>query len=115
MYDEDQTWMPPSFRSLHCDRRDRLLITAPELKRRYELCEDLAQSLIEYSRGVHHDLGVAEDEVLRRCRLGLLVEPAQVTPAEATWIVARLAELQNWPWPDAPGGSDQAAGGSARR
>jgi len=29
--------------------------------------------------------------------LGLLADPAVVSPAEARWVVCRLAELLNWP------------------
>nr|MBA3480134.1 hypothetical protein [Lautropia sp.] len=68
------------------------------LRARYDLCEDLAGQLVEFAQGVHHDLGVSEDEVLARCRLGLLQAPAQLEPAEAVWVERRLAELLGWPW-----------------
>ncbi len=109
MSEDNQILIPPSFLALHADARGRLTVTLDHLRDRYDLCEDLAHHLIEYSRGVHLDLGVAEDEVLRRCRLGLLAPPAQVEPAEAGWIVRRLAELQGWGWaadPDADAGRD---------
>ncbi len=68
------------------------------LRDRYDLCEDLAQQLVDFAKNVHHDLGVSEDEVLARCRRGLLAQPAQVEIAEAGWVAQRLAELLYWPW-----------------
>jgi hypothetical protein len=34
---------------------------------------------------------------LDQCEQGLLAEPAVVSPAEARWVVCRLAELLQWP------------------
>ncbi len=98
MTDDYQILIPPSFIELYTDRRRRLTVTLETLRRRYDLCEDLANQLVDFARGVHHDLGVSEDEVLARCRRGLLETPSQVEPAEAHWIERRLAELLGWPW-----------------
>lgn len=108
MTDDYQIQIPPSFIDLYTDRRRRLTIALETLRERYDLCEDLANHLVDFASGVHHDLGVAEDEVLARCRRGLLAPPAQVEPAEAHWIERRLAELLRWPWPDRPAPDDQA-------
>jgi hypothetical protein len=102
MSDDYQVLIPPSFTDLYLDRRRRLTITQQTLRERYDLCEDLANQLVEFARGVHHDLGISEDEVLARCRRGLLAEPASVEPAEAAWVERRLAELLSWPWVDVP-------------
>ena len=100
MTDDYQVLIPPSFIDLYTDRRRRLTVTLQTLRERYDLCEDLANQLVDFARGVHHDLGVAEDEVLTRCRRGLLESPSQVEPAEAVWVERRLAELLGWSWTD---------------
>lgn len=107
MTDEYQILIPPSFVALHSDRRGRLAVTLQTLRQRYDLCEDLAAQLVDFANGVHHDLGVSEDEVLARCRRGLLAEPAQVEPKEAQWVERRLAELLGWPFVDEGSGDDQ--------
>lgn len=109
MTDEYQIQIPPSFTDLYSDSRRRLTISLQSLRQRYDLCEDLANHLVDFANGVHHDLGVSEDEVLTRCRLGLLAPPAQVEAAEAAWVERRLAELLGWPWPDPPAKADAAA------
>ena len=58
--------------------------TREQITARYELCEDLANHLYEYARAQHHDLRIAEDEVLRRCRLGLLDESSGWIELEAS-------------------------------
>jgi hypothetical protein len=98
MTDDYQIQIPPSFTALYTDRRRRLTVTLETLRARYDLCEDLANHLVEFATGVHHDLGVSEDEVLARCRRGLLAPGAQVEPVEAEWVSRRLAELLGWPW-----------------
>ena len=97
MDDLNQLGIPDSFVALYLDpgrvkpRQTRAVIAA-----RYELSEDMAQQLFELARAWHFDLGLSEDEVLRRCRLGLLAEPAAFDAPEAAWIVRRLAELEAW-------------------
>jgi hypothetical protein len=103
MGDPNQLEIPPSFLALFLlpgkvkPTQSRAIITA-----RYELCEDLANHLCEYARAQHFDLGISEDEVLRRCHLGLLQESSGLGEAEATWVVRRLAELEDWEWHDPP-------------
>ena|SRR5690606_21646853 len=93
---DDQIHVPESFLALYRDRANRPTLDRRALIARYDLCEDLAQQLVELAREVHHGQGVAEDEVLARCRRGLLAEPAQVSAAEAAWMERRLAELMGW-------------------
>jgi hypothetical protein len=100
MSDDYQILIPPSFTDLYTDRRRRLTVTLDTLRTRYDLCEDLANQLVDFARGVHLDLGVSEDEVLARCRQGLMQPPTQVEPMEALWVQRRLAELLGWPWTD---------------
>jgi len=101
MTDDYQILIPPSFTNLYADAAGRLTVKLQTLRERYDLCEDMAAQLVDFARGVHHDLGVAEDEVLARCRRGLLAPPPQVSPREARWVERRLAELLGWPWDQA--------------
>jgi len=104
MSDDYQIEIPPSFIALHTDSRRRLTVPLRELRERYELCEDLAQQLVDHARTTHFAHGISEDEVLRRMHLGLLHPTPQVDEAQAGWIVRRLAELLDWE-PIAPGGA----------
>jgi hypothetical protein len=97
MSDEYQIEIPPSFIALFSDARRRLTIPLRELRDRYEVCEDLAQHLSLHCRNIHVEIGVDEQDVLSRCRQGLLTPEAGVQEAEADWVVTRLAELLGWP------------------
>ena len=104
MSDEYQIEIPPSFIALHTDSRRRLTVPLRELRERYELCEDLAQQLVDHARTTHFEHGISEDEVLRRMHLGLLHPTPQVDEPQAAWVVRRLAELLDWE-PLAPTGA----------
>ena len=101
MYDHNQLEIPHSFVALYVVP-GRLKPTAARdvIAGRYELCEDLANHLYEYARAQCHDLGVTEDDVLRRCHLGLQAESSGVNQAEAVWVIRRLAELEGWECPE---------------
>jgi hypothetical protein len=96
MSDDYQIEIPDSFIALYTDTRRRLLVPLRELRQRYELCEDLAQQLVEHAQTIHVSHGIAEDEVLARMHAGLLSPPAQVREDEAVWVVRRLDELLQW-------------------
>lgn len=96
---EYQIEIPPSFLALYTDGRQRLTVPLSELRARYEVCEDLAQHLVERSRALYLDLGITEEDVLLRCGAGLLSADAGLSRAEAVWVVRRLAELLDWPVP----------------
>lgn len=98
MSDEYQIHVPPSFTSLYSDARGRLTVSLQALRERYELCEDLANHLVEHSRNLQLSLGDCEAEVLERCELGLLTPESGVSGPEAHWVVTRLAELLGWDW-----------------
>lgn|GEM_PF-416012 len=98
MSDDDQTLIPPSFTALYADARGRLTLPREEFRARYELCEDMAQLLVERSQDIHHGQGVSEDIVLARTQAGLASEGAGFSAAEAAWVTTRLAELLGWPW-----------------
>ena len=96
-HDHDQTLIPPSFEALYRDARGRLTATRVQLAIRYELCEDMAQMLVEPSQAVHHDQGLSEDLVLARTEAGLASPGAGFGLPESTWVITRLAELLGWP------------------
>lgn len=98
MYDHNQLDVPDSFLALFLNRgRLQAGATREHVTARYECCEDLAQHLLEFARAQHHDAGLPQQEVLERCRRGLLAGPSGVNEAEAGWVVRRLAELTEWP------------------
>ena len=52
-YDENQTFVAESFIALYRDARERLTAPRATIAARHELCEDLANLLIEQCRTVH--------------------------------------------------------------
>jgi hypothetical protein len=100
MSDEYQIEVPPSFQAVHSDARRRLTVTLAHLRARYEVCEDLAQQLVDSAQHIHHDLGVAQDDVLHRLHAGLADPEAGLEPGEPRWVLRRLVELANWPVPE---------------
>ncbi len=99
MDDANQIIVPPTFVALFVPP-GRIKPTEPRevIAARYELCEDLAQMLVEHAQAVHFDSGVDEAEVLSRMLRGLLAAPEAVVvdEAEARWVKRRLAELLGW-------------------
>jgi hypothetical protein len=106
MDDTNQIEPPPSFAALYstADGR-RLTKPASFVVARYELCEDLALSLVERAATLLFQSGDSEQRVLAGVRDGLLAG-GSLTPGETAWVVARLAELQGWA---APGGDEAGA------
>ncbi|OYV01186.1 MAG: hypothetical protein CFE45_05955 [Burkholderiales bacterium PBB5] len=99
MSDEYQIHIPPSFEAVHRDARGRLTLARDDFRARYELCEDMAQLLVDRCQALHHDQGLDEATILERMAAGLASEGSDFAMAEAGWVVTRLAELLNWPWP----------------
>jgi hypothetical protein len=98
MSEGNQTYLPESFTALYVPPgKVKPSIGLREMAGRYELCEDLANLLTEKAANMQFTLGITEDLVLQQCELGLLADPAVVSPVEARWVVCRLAELLNWP------------------
>lgn len=93
---EDQTLIPPSFVALFVEP-GRLKPREPRhvIAERHELCEDLAQSLLETARAWQHDLGITEGDVLERVLRGLAAPDSGFSADEAQWVVTRLKELLN--------------------
>ena len=112
MSEENQIVVPPSFVALFVPPgRIKPTASREAIAERYELCEDLAQALVEQAQAVQFDTGADETDVLMRVERGLRVAPSVVDEAEARWITRRLAELMGWPDPgEAPGpGAHSAA------
>lgn len=96
MSDDYQILIPPSFHAVHADARGRLQLPLAEFRARYELCEDLAQMMVERAQTIRFELGVTEADVLQRVGQGLL--DAGLQGGEPAWVLRRLAELLDWPW-----------------
>ncbi len=104
MTDDFQIQIPPSFMALYVPPgRVKPLVGQREMAARYELCEDMAQLLTEQAATQASMLGITEDLALDRCLQGLLATPEVLSPAEARWVICRLAELLHWPMPDGAG------------
>jgi hypothetical protein len=102
MDDFNQIEVPPSFLALFTSPSGvRLTEPMSTVRRRYELCEDLAQMLTEQASTALFKSGGSEREVLEKFQLALTVAESAVQPAEATWVVRRLAELLGWGAPEA--------------
>ena len=96
--DENQIHLPESFVALYVPAgKVKPTLGRDDLLQRYELCEDMAQLLTGRAADLQFQLGITEEMALDQCEQGLLAEPAVVSPAEARWVVCRLAELLNWP------------------
>jgi len=100
MYEENQSFVPESFVALYVKPGQyKTSLPKAEVMQRYELCEDLANMLQDPISAQQFQLGITEDDALKTCWQGLLVQPDLVQPAEAFWVVCRLAELLSWPIP----------------
>jgi hypothetical protein len=95
--DDQSAFIPDSFLKLYAGMRGRLLRPLPEVRVRYDLCDDLAHHLVASAQALHHDQGLSEDMVLERCLRGLQTPDAGMNEGEPLWVVRRLAELLNWP------------------
>lgn len=98
---DNQIEVPPSFLALYATPSG-LRLTEPidVVRGRYELCEDLAQMLVEQASTAQFKTGAPETSVLRTLREGLLGADSSVQPKEADWVVRRLAELLQWEAPE---------------
>jgi len=95
--DDFQIEIPRSFVELFIpEGRVKPTASRAEILERYEFCEDLASALTERARTLLWELQVTEADVLHRIRLGVEQLDPPVSPAEAVWVVTRLAELLDW-------------------
>lgn len=98
MDDENQIVVPPSFLALFQDSRGRLQEPPAVVRERYELCEDMAGSLVERALQVIRD-HPSETGVLQAFYAALNQPATGLRTDEARWVVLRLAELLNWASP----------------
>lgn len=97
MSDESQITLPPSFIALFMvPGRSKPNASREEIAARYEFCEDLATLLVDHTSTRLGELGVTQADVLARTHRGLIAGDATVTPAQAEWVIRRLAELLGW-------------------
>ena len=98
MNDDNQALIPPSFVALFVPP-GRIKPTEPRhaIAARYELCEDMAQMLVDHAQTKLFELGVTEHDVLERVHRGLCAPGSVVSADEARWVIRRLAELLGWP------------------
>jgi hypothetical protein len=110
MSDEDsQIQIPPSFIAIYVPAgRIRPTATRERIAQRHELCEDLAQMLIETAQNQLWQTGITEADVLERVHRGLQGGVAGLDPAEADWVVHRLAEVLGWADPVLGGAAPEA-------
>jgi hypothetical protein len=109
--DENQSPIAESFIALYVPAgRSRPSAPRAEIAARYELCEDMAQMLTEHASTLLFSLSITESLVLDRIHQGLLAEGSVVSTGEAWWVTRRLAELLNWPQPEAGGDAPPVAG-----
>lgn len=100
MTDEYQILIPTSFHALYADARGRLTEPLAVFRGRYELCEDMAQMLVERGLSIQRELGLAEDLILSRIYAALASTEGGFSPPEARWVMTRLAELLAWESPE---------------
>jgi hypothetical protein len=97
MDDANQIHVPPSFVELFTTPGGyKLTEPMAHVRERYEFCEDLAQMLTEQAAARQFELGVSGQEVLEKMHQGLAAPGSPVQPAEALWVIRRLAELLSW-------------------
>jgi len=97
MNDVNQVLIPHSFIALFLPKgRQRPVESRETIAARYDLCEDMAQMLIEHARTTLFALGVTEEIVLDRVHQGLRGEGSGLSESEARWVILRLAELLGW-------------------
>lgn len=100
--DDSQILIPPSFIALFVrPGRSRPDAPASEIAARYELCEDMAAMLCDHARETQWRTSLPEERVLSVIGQGLAGGEAPLPAAEARWVVLRLAELLDWPAPEA--------------
>lgn len=102
--EESQFVVPPSFIALFVPPgRIKPTESRAEIARRYDFCEDLAQMLVDVAAARQVERDATAGEVLIPIHRGLVEGTVCETPAEAEWVVRRLAELLGWKNPELPG------------
>jgi hypothetical protein len=98
---DNQIEIPQSFMAMYVTAgHSRPNASQDVVLARYGQCEDMACLLTEHAQTLALKENFTEQEVLARCRRGLLAEGSAFTARESDWVVLRLAELLQWPAPD---------------
>ena len=94
MSDESQIQIPRSFIDLFVPPgRIKPTETREVIAERYELCEDLAQGLVDTALTQRWSLGITTEDVLQRIAQGLATMDLPMSEAERGWVLSRLGEL----------------------
>ena len=94
MSDDSQTYVPPSFVALFVPPgRIKPTASREHIAERHDLCEDLAQMLLETAQTQRWSLGITTDDTLERIARGLPSSGLDLSDAETGWVMTRLAEL----------------------
>lgn len=100
MDDSNQIEVPPSFLALFTSPGGhRLLQPMATVRQRYELCEDLAQMLVDQAETARFKTGGSERDTLARMELALAEPGSGLAPGEVSWVLTRLAEILGWELP----------------
>src|SRR5262245_33823329 len=91
---DSQVTVPESFTALFLVAgRLRRGVTASMVADRYELCEDLAQSLLPKARSIMLETSANEADVLRKIHQGMVSGTIDLHQEEIRWVIGRLNEL----------------------
>lgn len=94
MDDSNQIEVPPSFLALFTSPAGhRLLQPMTRVRERYELCEDLAQMLVEQAQAARFKSGESERETLAKVEAALSDPGSGLERGEVSWVLTRLAEI----------------------
>lgn len=93
MIDQSQTPGLRAFVQMYAADSRAARDIGPVIGERYEICEHLAQALARLLDDMQRTTGVPAHAVRDRVQAGLLRQESIVTPAEAQWVMARLASL----------------------
>lgn len=94
MSDESQILIPRSFIDLFVPAgKHKPTETRAVIAERHELCEDLAQMLVDTAASQRWSLGITTEDVLQKIALGLAAMDLELSEAERGWVLGRLAEL----------------------
>lgn len=94
MSNDSQIYVPPSFVALFVPPgRIKPTASREHIAERHDLCEDLAQMLLETAHTQRWSLGITTADTLERIARGLPSSGLDLSDAETGWVMTRLAEL----------------------
>ncbi len=100
MPEASQIEIPPTFVELFvAPGKSRPSASYAMIAARYELCEDLAQTLVPTATQLQLMRDLHASAVLAQCLQALVGPDAVLDRCQARWVVCRLAELLGWEQP----------------